>query len=92
MSVFDESKRNVAIRISLFEAALWILAMAVCFASPLWLGQSSLLLTFYGPAGALTWRLSTAIPVQYAFIIALTVATMLTAAMVPVAMETVQLW
>jgi hypothetical protein len=71
-------------RVSLLEAILWTTAFAVSLATPYWFGLSSLLIFFYGTLGALTWRLSRAMPFTLAVVVSLTVAVMVTGIMAAV--------
>jgi hypothetical protein len=80
----EELRLREGRRVSLFEAALWTTAIAFSMATPYWFGLTSLLIFFYGTLGALTWRLSKAMPVSLAVILAAIVAVIITSIMVAV--------
>ena len=69
-------------RTSLFEVTMWITAVATALSTPYWFGQLSLLVFFYGTLGALTWRLSKALPVSLAIVTAFVLAVIVTSMMV----------
>ena len=60
----------------------WISAIAIALATPYWFGISSLLVFFYGTLAALSWRLSKAMPLKLAVLIAVSAAILVTAIMI----------
>ena len=61
-------------RISLRELMIWIAVISVALAVPNWFGIPLLPIVFYGTLGALIWRLSKAMPLNLAALIAVVAA------------------
>ncbi|MAD80276.1 MAG: hypothetical protein QGF59_16525 [Pirellulaceae bacterium] len=65
-------------RISLRELMIWITAIPVALAVPIWFDLPLLPVIFYGTLGALVWRLSKAMYFKLAVVIAFAAAVALT--------------
>ncbi len=63
---------------SLREVMIWITVIALALSVPTWLGLPLLPLVFYGTLGSLIWRLSKAMPLNLAALIAVVVAVVVT--------------
>lgn len=74
-------------RVSLREAMIWITVISIALAIPIALDLPLLPVIFYGTLGALTWRLSKAMPFNLAVLIAILAAVTITCACIPVLLE-----
>ncbi len=63
---------------SLRELMIWIAVISAALAVPTWFGLPLLPVIFYGTLGALLWRLSKAMPLNLAALIAVVVAVAVT--------------
>lgn len=61
---------------TLRELMIWCVVFSLVFASPRWLGQGSVLLSFYGLMSAVTWRLSRHIHFVVAWVCGFLLATL----------------
>lgn len=68
--------------LTLREMMLWCVTVSAVFASPAWLGEGSVMLSFYGSLIGVTWRLSGLIPFALALVCGLLTAIMLSAVMI----------
>jgi len=78
----EEESRRRGRQVTLWEALVWLSGISIVLAMPYWFGFSPLLAVFYGSLAALLWRLSKAMPVRWAFVIAVGVALVATALLV----------
>ena len=70
----DPTSKNRWRRISIVEMMIWVAVISFMFASPNWLGPSSVMVFFYTTLCGLTWRLAKIMHVGFAIVIGFSVA------------------
>jgi hypothetical protein len=65
-------------RMSVREVMTWITVISIALSVPAWFGLPLLPIVFYGTLGSLIWRLSKAMPLNLAALIAVVVAVSVT--------------
>ena len=61
-------------KLTIREFGLWVLAFCVAWASPGWIGERGIWISFYGMLVFATWRLSKFITIGWAVTFSLTIA------------------
>lgn len=63
-------------RISLAEIGIWATAFAVAWSAPSWIGESAILVSFYGIIAFMSWRLRRFVPFGWALLISVALGLM----------------
>ena len=58
------------LKFSLSEIGIWVTVFAIAWSSPNWIGESSVLVNFYGIIAVMTWRLRQFMPFGLALVLA----------------------